>query len=321
MDEIIRTDRVSKNFGKVRAVREVSLSVRAGEIYGFLGLNGAGKTTTIRMLLGMIRPTFGTAWIKGVEVNAGAVGLWKHVGSLVEMPSFYPDLTVRENLEIERRLRLVDKASSVEHAMERLGLTRYSDRKAKNLSLGNAQRLGLAKALVHDPEILILDEPANGLDPAGIAEIRELLIGLARDHGITVFVSSHILTEVAKLATRIGIIHEGRLVTEADADRLDSLLRRRLLVAARDNAAAREALAKGGFAVTDAGQDLLEVRDEGALRDPGAVATLLVEAGCPPVLLRVEEEELESFFLRTVGGNGGAAAGNGEDVRGNGGAE
>jgi len=98
MDEIIRTERVSKNFGKVRAVREVSLSVRAGEIYGFLGLNGAGKTTTIRMLLGMIRPTFGTAWIKGVEVNAGAVGLWKHVGSLVEMPSFYPDLTVRENL-------------------------------------------------------------------------------------------------------------------------------------------------------------------------------------------------------------------------------
>ena len=305
MEEVILTEKVSKSFGAVKAVSELSLRVGAGEIYGFLGLNGAGKTTTIRMLLGLIRPSAGKLWIRGKRVGVGDPELWRHVGSLVETPSFYPDLTLRENLEIERRLRLVEDRASVDEVMGLLGIARYSERKARNLSLGNAQRLGLAKALIHRPDIILLDEPANGLDPAGIAEIRELLIDLAAARGVTIFVSSHILGEMAKLATRIGIIHEGRLLAETEAGKLGSLLRRRLLVATKDNAVARTILAGKGHMVGGAGAGRLELRDEAAWADPGAVASLLVEAGCPPFLLQAEEEDLEGFFLRSIGLKGG----------------
>src|SRR4030042_841560 len=200
MDEIIRTENLKKHFGKVMAVDGIDLSIKKGEIYGFLGLNGAGKTTTIRMLLGMIRPTSGVSYIKCKKVNAGNSELWTGVGYLVEMPYSYPDLTVWENLEVVRRLRFIPDHDAVNSIIERLKLGPYRDRIAKNLSLGNAQRLGIAKAMIHDPELLILDEPANGLDPAGIVEIRELLLDLSHNQGVTVFMSSHILEEVARLA-------------------------------------------------------------------------------------------------------------------------
>ena len=179
MEKIIETNGLTKRFGNFKAVDSVSLTVKKGEIYGFLGLNGAGKTTTIRMLLGMIRPTSGHACIKGNKVNAGNGTLWNSVGYLVEIPYSYPDLSVKENLEIIRRLRFIPDGTVVDRVMEKLQIARYRDRKAKNLSLGNAQRLGLAKAIMHDPDVLILDEPANGLDPAGIVEIREQLHTLA----------------------------------------------------------------------------------------------------------------------------------------------
>jgi ABC-2 type transport system ATP-binding protein len=210
ISEIIRTDNISKHFRDVRAVSDMSLCVRKGEIYGFLGLNGAGKTTTIRMLLGMIRPTSGAAFINGTKVSADNTELWKHIGSLVEIPFSYPELTVRENLEMFRRLRFLQDKKVVDLIIHKLKLGAYADRKAKNLSLGNNQRLGLAKALIHDPEILILDEPANGLDPAGIFEIREMLCDLTVNNGVTIFISSHILSEISRFATRIGIIHEGK---------------------------------------------------------------------------------------------------------------
>ena len=153
--DIIRTENISKHYEDVRAVSDMSLSVRKGEIYGFLGLNGAGKTTTIRMLLGMIRPTSGAAYINDKKISAGNTELWKHVGSLVEIPYSYPELTVRENLEIFRRLRFLPDKKAVDQIIDKLQLGAYADRKAKNLSLGNNQRLGLAKALIHNPEILI----------------------------------------------------------------------------------------------------------------------------------------------------------------------
>jgi ABC-2 type transport system ATP-binding protein len=301
MDEVIKTDNLAKHYGEVRAVDGISLSVKKGEIYGFLGLNGAGKTTTIRMLLGMIHPTAGSAFLCGEKVSAGRYDLWKNVGYLVEIPYSYPELTVRENLEMIRRLRQIPDKKAVEAVMDKLRLTSYRDRKAKNLSQGNAQRLGLAKALMHGPEILILDEPSNGLDPVGIVEVREMFRDLAAEHGVTIFISSHILGEISRFATRIGIIHQGRLAQEINADRLEHILRKRLIVDARDRTAAQAKLAKEGYTVDASRDGALEIKDDTAIAHPEDIAALLVNSGLPPTLLRVEEEDLESYFLRAIG--------------------
>jgi ABC-2 type transport system ATP-binding protein len=305
LDSAIATSSLTKRYGETTAVDGVSLRVERGEIYGFLGLNGAGKTTTIRMLLGMVRPTAGTAQLLGERAHAGAGYLWARVGSMVETPHAYPELTVRENLEVFRRLRRVADPKVVKRTMERLALGPYADRRAGTLSLGNAQRLGLAKALLHEPELLILDEPANGLDPAGVVEIRELLEDLAAKRGTTVFMSSHILSEVARLATRIGIIHEGRLIEELDAEEFEQGRRRRLVLDARDRRALRTALTAAGFAVCARDDGVLELTDERALAWPDDIAQLLVGTGVPPIRLGVEQEDLETHFLRLIGARGG----------------
>jgi ABC-2 type transport system ATP-binding protein len=305
MDKIIITENLSKSYDDVHAVSGISLNVRKAEIYGFLGLNGAGKTTTIRMLLGMISPASGSAFINGEKVYADNHDLWKKVGSLVEIPYSYPNLTVRENLDIIRRLRFINDKSSVESVIERLQLSPYADRMAKNLSLGNAQRLGLAKALIHKPEILILDEPTNGLDPAGIYEIREMLSDLAANKGVTIFISSHILGEISRFATRIGIIHEGKLLKEVDSVELDKLCRKRLLVKAGNYELLRTVVAKSGYSYEEAKDGIIEISGDEAIKSPDIIATLLVNSGCPPTLLKVEEEDLESYFLRTIGMTGG----------------
>ena len=214
-DVVLRTEDLTKHYGAVRAVDGIDLEVRRGEVYGFLGRNGAGKTTTIRMLLGLIRPTSGAVFAFGRRVGADQEWL-RRVGFLVESATAYPNLTVAENLDLQRRL-LGAPRTSVRDVVERLGLAPYADRRAGRLSLGNKQRLSLARALLHAPEMLILDEPANALDPAGIVEVRGLLQGLV-DQGVTVFMSSHILAEVAHLADRIGIVDAGRLVEEAPRD-------------------------------------------------------------------------------------------------------
>ncbi|HEX3045170.1 MAG TPA: ABC transporter ATP-binding protein [Bacillota bacterium] len=301
MDETIQTNQLTKHYGKVHAVEAVSLAVRKGEIYGFLGLNGAGKTTTIRMLLGMIRPTAGAAYLKGKKVDSNCQELWNRVGYLVEIPYAYPELTVRENLEMVRRLRLISDSNAVDSVIEKLQLGPYRERLAKNLSLGNAQRLGLAKALLHHPEILILDEPANGLDPAGILEIRELLYNLARHQGVTILISSHILGEISKFATRIGIIHEGRLAQESDTEQLDQFRSRHLQVNVSDQEGAKAMLAKHGYTVAMGENGLMELTDAQAIRNPEKVADLLVRGGYPLSMLKVVEEDLESYFLRTIG--------------------
>lgn len=305
MHEIIRTENLSKHYRDVRAVSDLSLSVRKGEIYGFLGLNGAGKTTTIRMLLGMVHPSSGTAFIKGVRVHPGNTAIWKDIGAMVEVPYSYPNLTVRENLEIIRRLRFLPDKSFTDKVIDRLQLRSYEKRKAKHLSLGNSQRLGLAKALIHDPEILILDEPANGLDPAGIHEIREMCIDLARNQGVTIFISSHILGEISRFATRIGIIHEGKLLKEVDADQLDKLCRKRLQISSKDITGTCTMLVKNGYTINETKDGLIDILDDDAIQNPDIIATLMVQAGNPPTLLQVEEEDLESYFFRTIGMNGG----------------
>jgi ABC-2 type transport system ATP-binding protein len=205
---------LTKRYGDLAAVDEVSLRIEPGEIYALFGLNGAGKTTTIRMLLGMVRPTSGAVSVLGTPVRPGEHKLWSRVGYLVETPAAYPELTVTDNLRAASRLRRLTGTHAVEEVISQLGLAPYAEHRARTLSLGNTQRLGLAKALIHQPDLLILDEPANGLDPAGVAEIRGLLHNLTHQQGVTVLLSSHILTEVARLATRIGIIDHGRLIRE-----------------------------------------------------------------------------------------------------------
>lgn len=304
MEDIIQTDRLSKQYKDVLAVSEISLNVRKGEIYGFLGLNGAGKTTTIRMLLGMINPTNGQAFINGKKVYPGNTTLWRDVGYLVEVPYAYPELTVRENLEITRRLRLLPGKDAVEKVIDLLKLTPYADRKAQNLSLGNAQRLGLAKALIHQPKILLLDEPSNGLDPAGIYEIRELLVELSGNQGVTVFISSHILGEISRFATRIGIIHNGGLIQEINTPQLELLCRKKLLLNTPDNPRAIALLSGHGLQAVENHDGLLEISDAASIGNPGAIATLLVNAQLPPGHLSVAEEDLESYFLRTISEKG-----------------
>jgi ABC-2 type transport system ATP-binding protein len=219
---------------------------------------------------------------------------------MVETPSAYPELTVTENLEIARRMHKVADKSATWRVIELLGIAPYAKRKAGTLSTGNMQRLGLARALLHEPRLLILDEPASGLDPAGVVEIRELLKGLARDKGVTVFMSSHILSEVDRLATRIGVIHEGCLLEELDTQRLAELRLPRLMVQARDLGAAQTALAQAGFAVKVV-QGALILEQARAVNAPEEAATVLVRAGTPPTRLAVEREDLEDHFLRLTG--------------------
>ena len=307
MNAAIETNNLVKRYGDVTAVDGLSLRVARGEIYVFLGLNGAGKTTTIRMLLGMVKPTSGEARVLGTRIRVGEKKPWDSVGYLVETPDAYPELSVRENLDAMRRLRPGTEPKAVDRAIERLGLIAYADRRAGTLSHGNAQRLGLAKALLHNPELLLLDEPATGLDPAGIVEIRNLLIELAREQGVTVFMSSHILGEVSRLAKRIGIIHQGRLLQELDVDELERNRRRRLVIRTRDCQAARSVLLSAGFSAEITSDGMIEVKDNAAIEHPEDVATRLVNAGHAPTMLDVEREDIEHYFLRLVGMDGGNA--------------
>jgi len=305
MNMPIETEELGKCYRDVKAVEHLSLRVAEGEIYAFLGLNGAGKTTTIRMLLGMIKPTTGYVKVLQTRVRLGSREPWEAVGYLVEDPHAYPELTVYENLEVARRLHPGTPTKAVGQIIERLSLNAYAERQTGTLSHGNAQRLGLAKALIHNPRLLILDEPANGLDPAGIVEIRELLLEMTSGHGATVFMSSHILGEVSRLAGRIGIIHKGHLLQELSTDELERNRRRRLLLRVREVESAHQALVAAGQPVEILPDGSIELKNASSIERPDEINRLLVNAGIPPTQLMVEEEGLEEYFLRLVGVEGG----------------
>jgi len=297
MSYAIETHQLTKRFGDVLAVDSIDLRVGVGEIYGFLGLNGAGKTTTIRALLGMIRPSEGEVKVLGQAVGPNGRGPWAQVGHLVESPSAYPELTLRENLDMARRLHGKADVKLVDEVIERLTLGSYADRKAGTLSSGNLQRLGLARALLHGPELLILDEPANGLDPAGVIEIRELLRSLAHEKGVTVFMSSHILTEVDRLATRIGIIHQGKLIEELSAGDLERLRSQRLELRTRNLEAAQICLHSAGYKY-EVKDDTLILNNPHAIEHPDDIAHILANAGTPPTYLAVVQQDLEEHFMQ-----------------------
>ncbi len=300
MTEVIRTEGLTKYYREVHAAESVNLEVKQGEIYGFLGLNGAGKTTTIRMLLGMIRPTRGTAWLFGEKVDSGNRELWNRVGHLVEIPYAYPELTVAENLEIFRRLRFLKDPGIINKLMDKLYLSPYRNTKARNLSLGNAQRLGIARAMIHNPGLLILDEPANGLDPSGIVQIRELLMDLAENQGVTIFLSSHILGEISKIASRIGIIHEGVMIREASTDHIHDDRSRILHVNTLNNTQAQELFKKKKIPTEIQPDGSVIISDDEAILHPENISSMLVSEGLPLTRISVEEEDLEHYFFRII---------------------
>ena len=219
MDYIITTERLTKKYKKFTSVNNVSLHIRKGSIYGFLGPNGAGKSTTMKMLLGLTAPTKGSFTIDGKQFPGDRIAILKEIGSFIEAPSFYANLTGRENLDIIRRILGLPKAK-VEDALELVGLTEFGDRLAKKYSLGMKQRLGLAGALLGRPPILILDEPTNGLDPSGIHEIRNLVKSLPDLYDCTVLISSHMLSEIELIADDIGILNHGQLLFEGSMNDL-----------------------------------------------------------------------------------------------------
>ena len=219
MDYIIETERLTKKYKNFTSVDRVSLHIRKGSIYGFLGPNGAGKSTTMKMLLGLTAPTKGSFTIDGKQFPRDRVAILKEVGSFIEAPSFYANLTGRENLDLIRRILGLSKAD-VEDALELVGLTEFGDRLAKKYSLGMKQRLGLAGALLGRPPILILDEPTNGLDPTGIHEIRNLVKSLPSLYDCTVLISSHMLSEIELMADDIGVLNHGRLLFEGSMQEL-----------------------------------------------------------------------------------------------------
>lgn len=219
MDYIITTNQLTKQYKDFISVNKVSLHIRKGSIYGFLGPNGAGKSTTMKMLLGLTAPTSGEFAIDNKHFPSDRISILKEIGSFIESPSFYANLTGRENLDIIRRILGLPK-DSVEDALDLVGLTEFGDRLAKKYSLGMKQRLGLAGALLGRPPILILDEPTNGLDPAGIHEIRNLVKSLPHLYDCTILISSHMLSEIELIADDIGILNHGHMLFEGSLDDL-----------------------------------------------------------------------------------------------------
>jgi ABC-2 type transport system ATP-binding protein len=298
-DIVIETRELLKEYRGRAAVKGLNLNIGKGEIYGFLGPNGAGKTTTIRMLLGLIKPTAGSIEIFGRELRRNKLQILRKVGSLVESPSYYGHLSALDNLEAIRRILDVPKPRIAE-VLDIVSLTGEEKRPVKGFSLGMKQRLGIAAALLGSPELLILDEPTNGLDPSGIQEIRSLIKRLPEEQGITVLVSSHLLSEIEQMAGTVGIIREGQMVYQDTIAHLQQQAAGDLRLALSEPEAALGLAERRGCGGELQGDRLILPRMSDA-----RVALLIKElVGNGHAIYRVEEhrQSLEEFFLQVVGG-------------------
>ena len=300
MADIVQTRGLCKQYGKVLRVNRLDLQVPEGAIYGFLGPNGAGKSTTLKMILGLVRPTAGSISVFGKEVNGhNRLDMLKQVGSLIESPSYYGHLTGEENLKVVQTLRGVPE-KDVYEVLEIVRLEGQRSKKVAHYSLGMKQRLGLAAALLGFPRLLILDEPTNGLDPAGIQEMRELICSLPARFGMTVLVSSHLLSEIDQMADHVGIIREGELVFQDTLETLHRHSRHNLALRTGDNEGALKLLHQSRVPCAQEEDYILLPR----LDDPDAAKLIRYLIGHGVDVLRLEERQksLEDIFLELTGG-------------------
>ena len=298
MQPVLLTDNLTKRYGNTAAVDRIRLRIEEGEVYGFLGPNGAGKTTTLKMLVGLIQPTEGTFTVFGRTFAQHRRWILSQTGALIESPSYYGHLTGRENLRIIQRLRGLPERN-VSEALRVVRLEKHQHKRVDQYSLGMKQRLGLAMALIAFPKLLILDEPTNGLDPAGIEEIRELIRSLPRQYGMTVLVSSHLLSEVEQIATSVGIIRDGRLVFQGSLDSLKAKSDPAIAVKTTDNLAAERVLAGQGLKPKERGGYLTlpDMED----RQVAEVNRTLVRAGIGVIRIEERKKSLERIFLELTG--------------------
>ena len=297
---VIQTTGLSKRYTDRWAVDRLDLRVEQGDIYGFIGQNGAGKSTTLKLLCGLARPTQGEALLFGKPVRDSVAR--RRVGALIEQPGLYPDLSGRENLRLYATLLGLDSPErQVDGILETVGLAPGEKKPVKHCSMGMKQRLGVGLALLGGPDLLLLDEPINGLDPEGIREMRELLLRLNRERGLTILLSSHILGELSKIATRYGIIQEGRMVEQITAEELEQKCTDYLHLRA-DQPQKAAALLERELHLTR-----WEMRPEGELRiyesvDARAVGQLLTQAGVAVEEMGLHRQDLECYFLERMGG-------------------
>lgn len=294
MNNVIEIKNLKKVYNNITTVDLKSLTVRKGEIYGFLGPNGAGKSTTMKMILSLLEPTSGEIDIFGNPVEKNTEYL-NHIGSMIEEPSYYPNLSGYENLLVFQKMIGFDK-KNIWPTLELVGLAEKKNRRklVKAYSLGMKQRLALAFALVKDPKILLLDEPTNGLDPAGIHEIRELIIRLAKEKGLTVFISSHILSEIEHIADRVGIINRGRLVYEGKIEKIKSNAWLEIEGDFFSDTKLKEVL--DGTGVTDISDKILKFKNMDN-EETSKIIRQLVIAGYPIYRVERKKESLEDIFL------------------------
>jgi ABC-2 type transport system ATP-binding protein len=299
---ILRTNKLTKKYNNNFALENVNVSIKKGDIYGFIGQNGAGKSTMLRLVTGLTFPTGGSIELFGNDNPVEITNAQKRMGAIIENPALFPNMSAYENLEVHRLQKGIPGKESIYKTLELVGLKDTGKKKAKNFSLGMKQRLGLAIALLSDPEFLILDEPTNGLDPMGIVELRELIKKLNREKGLTVLISSHILSELHQLATSFGIIHKGKLVEELTAKELDEKCRQHLRIKV-DEPSKGAMVLEDTLSTTD-----FEVMPDGTMKlynyldDVRTVSRTLTNHGLVIEHLSQNGDSLESYFSKVVGG-------------------
>ncbi|MBY7142547.1 ABC transporter ATP-binding protein [Virgibacillus sp. NKC19-3] len=303
MEYVLKTHNLTKEYKHNTAVKDVNINIRKGEIYGFLGKNGAGKTTAIRMIMGLIKPSSGSIEMFEKNMKGDYQRPFERIGSIIETPGAYPNLTGEENLDIHRRYMGVQEKSSVDEALELVGLLEVKKRKVKNYSLGMKQRLGLARALLHHPSLLILDEPTNGLDPRGIKEIRQLILDLAETRQITVLISSHILSEIEHLATTVGIIHQGKLLKELSLEEINQKNRHYIEIDVSDAQKASMLLEQKlyieQYQVMD--QDIIRIYER--TNESEMISQVLIENQVGIKKINVSTDTLEDYFIHLTEGD------------------
>lgn len=299
-DVVLNTINLSKRYKGVNVVDQVNMTVKKGDIYGFIGLNGAGKSTFIRLITGLTLPSQGGLDLFGQSDQNGLINARKRMGMLIEHPAFFPHMTARENLEVIRMQRGIPGKECIQRTLDRVGLSHTGNKKVKSFSLGMKQRLGIAIALLNDPEFLILDEPINGLDPMGVVEIRQLLKQLNEDYGTTILISSHILSEVHQLATHYGIIHHGKLIEQVSAAELEQKSQAHLLIKVNDTGKAVSVLE------TVLGTTEFEVLPDGMIKlyshldDGPFISKTLMDHNLSIEQLTPQWDTLEGYFTRII---------------------